>query len=162
MSRRQWANCTLWCGNSEVTIERSNYLIDLILSRTIKIRNLSFCSLIPVKFNKLQLLTIWILSIGAFNRRNAHASGSEGTRFSSGPDADSEYNRSDTEKEWWYGTHIWGTDSNCDNYFIIVKSNSVKSYWWMIIEYSSNTRGPGSYRGPPHEPRVIGPFFIFW
>ena len=39
-------------------------------------------------------------SVGAFNRRgNGHLSGSEGTRFSSGPDADSEYNnRSDTEK----------------------------------------------------------------
>ena len=37
-------------------------------------------------------------SVGAFNRRSGHLSGSEGTRFSSGPDADSEYNRSDTEK----------------------------------------------------------------
>ena len=38
-------------------------------------------------------------SVGAFNRRGGgHLSGSEGTRFSSGPDADSEYNRSDTEK----------------------------------------------------------------
>ena len=36
---------------------------------------------------------------GLLNRRNAHASGSEGTRFSSGPDADSEYTRSDTERK---------------------------------------------------------------
>ena len=36
---------------------------------------------------------------GVLNRRNAHASGSEGTRFSSGPDADSEYTRSDTERK---------------------------------------------------------------
>lgn len=40
---------------------------------------------------------------GVLNRRNAHASGSEGTRFSSGPDADSEYTRSDTERK---GKHI--------------------------------------------------------
>ena len=37
-------------------------------------------------------------SVGALRRGNVHTSGSEGTRFSSGPDGDSEYTRSDTEK----------------------------------------------------------------